>query len=531
MHPTGMTRCRGSATVRRRGRLLLPLLIACVAALATLPGCSTGEGDRAIAQEIRRQVAKPFRWFRRATVDDDDIQPLVRRFYRAHSNQPAWTHLRGPTDDARELMAELNAAPEHGLRPEDYDVPALQRRMEAVGNPLSAPTPARTADLAALDVELTRNFLKYAIHRSSGQVNPLQLPAEWHIRPRTVDVVAVLDGAVGHHRVKPALEGLDPTDPQYARLHQALIRYRALAAKGGWPAVPPGPALRRGSMGARVVALQQRLAATGDLAGGFAAGRFDGATEAAVRAFEARVGLEPDGVVRPEVLAQLDVPVGVRIRQIELNLERRRWVPDSLRQGRYVEVNIPSYSLEVVDGGTRVLAMRVVVGKQFSPTPVFSDRISYLVFNPTWNVPSTIARAEILPALQKDPDYLAKNGLRLFESDDADAREVDPHDVRWNDADSESFTYSVRGDPGDQNPLGHVKFMCPNQYDVYLHDTPSGHLFAARERGFSHGCIRVEHPRELADDLLRGKPGWDDARVAAAFAGPGAHRVLDRNRR
>jgi len=229
------------------------------------------------------------------------------------------------------------------------------------------------------------------------------------------------------------------------------------------------------------------------------------------------VGLEPDGVVRPEVVEQLDVPVGVRIRQIELNLERRRWVPDSLRQGRYVEVNIPSFTLEVVEGGTTPLAMRVVVGKQFTPTPVFSDQISYLVFNPTWNVPASIARREILPALQKDPDYLAKNGLRLFESDAADAREVDPHEVRWNDTDSTSFTYSVRGDPSEQNPLGHVKFMCPNQYDVYLHDTPSGHLFGARERGFSHGCIRVEHPRELADYLLRGKPGWDDARVAAAF--------------
>lgn len=470
-----------------------------------------------IARTIRKQVAKPFLWFRRATVDDDDIQPLVRRFYKNRSNLPAWTHLSGATGDARDLMTELAAAPEHGLRLEDYDVPSLRRRMDAAGGPLAAPSADRAANLAALDVELTRNFLKYATHRSSGQVNPLQLPAEWHIKPRTVDAVAVLQDAIDHHRVKAALDGLDPADPGYARLRQALVRYRELAAKGGWPQVPDGPALRRGGSGPRVTALQQRLAATGDLAGGYTAGRFDGATEAAVRQFQSRLGLEPDGVVRAETIAQLDVPAAQRIRQIELNLERRRWVPDSLIRGRYIEVNIPSFALEVVDGATRPLAMRVVVGKQFSPTPMFSDQVSYVVFNPTWNVPSSIARAEILPALQQDPDYLEKNGLRLYENDGNDAKEVDPREIHWGDVEPESFTYAVRGDPSEQNPLGHVKFMCPNQYDIYLHDTPSGHLFEARERGFSHGCIRVEHPQELADYVLRGKPGWDDARVAAAF--------------
>ncbi len=481
----------------------------------TLHGCSPRD-DGPITAAIAKQVARPFRWFRKPTVDDDDIQPMVRRFYKIRGNRPAWTHMNGPTSNAQELLEELSEAPSSGLLPQDYDFDSLARKSDDLPKALPGADVARARALAALDVSLTRNFLKYATHRASGQVNPLQLPADWHIKPRQIDAVKLLADAVEHDWVREALDSLDPADPQYRELRDALVRYRKIEHDGGWPAVPGGGTLKRGSRGPAVLALQQRLIATGDMGSG-ASGRFDPATEAAVKTFQSRYGFDPDGIVGPAVLEQLNQPVSLRIRQIELNLERRRWVPDSLQRGRLIEVNIPSFDLAVREGDRKVLGMRVVVGKQFSPTPIFSDEISYLVFNPYWNVPSKIAGEEILADVQKDPDYLQKNHMRLFDGEGKDAREVDPSEVHWDGMTPEEFKYAVRQDPGPENAVGHVKFMCPNQFDVYLHDTPATHLFSAEERGFSHGCIRVEQPKQLAEYLLRGKQDWDDMRIAAAM--------------
>jgi len=507
-HTEGLTR-RGSSAF---GWLLLAFLFF-VSGL--LHGCSTRKGDSRIALEIRHEVARPFRWFKKASVDDDDIQPLVRKFYLARRFQPAWTHDNGPTGDANELMKELAEAPDYGLRSEDYDLQRLETLKSESGVVLGGEGKPKT--LAALDIELTRNFLKYATHRSSGQINPKQLPADWHVQPRKNDVVAALTAAIDGHRVHEALDSVDPEGRQYGELRNALASLRQLEAKGGWPEVPPGGALKRGSSGPRVAALQQRLAASGDLGGGYAASRFDAATEAGLRSFQERQGLEPDGVANDDDFAQLNVPIGSRIRQIGLNLERWRWVPESLFVGRYLEVNVPEYMMRVHEGGHTVLDMRVVVGKRFSPTPFFVDEISYLVINPFWNVPASIATEEILLELQKDPDYLAKNNMRLLSSPGEDASEVDPHSVNWNATSPEDFTYAIRQDPGPYNPVGHVKFMCPNQFNVYLHDTPSDQLFAASERSRSHGCIRLERPLDLAEYVLRGKPEWDRVGIEAAF--------------
>jgi len=496
-------------------RRRFPLLGLLLLAGALVHGCQSAESDREIAQLIRKQI-QPAGWFpKRATVDDDDIQPLVRRFYKARRYLPAWTHIDGPTNDARELLQSLVRSQEEGLDPENYDVERLQAAMEKLhGAGLS--TESRTREIAALDLELTRNFLKNATHRFSGQVQPLQLSADWHVKARTQDMVPVLAEAIGTHRIDPTLASLSPRNPQYARLREALAEYRRIEQQGGWPVIPPGPALKRGSSGARVDSLQHRLKATGDLGGGYAAGRFDGATDAAVRRFEASHGLDVDGLVGREDLAELNRPVSHRIRQIEMNMERWRWLSDSLMTGRYLVVNVPDFSLRAVEDTRTVLQMRVVVGKDSSRTPMFMDEISYLVLNPNWNVPASIARDEILPAVQEDESYLQKNNMRVFENETNEAAEVDPTHVHWASMSPEDFHYAIRQDPGPDNPVGHVKFMCPNQFNVYLHDTPSDQLFAARERAFSHGCIRVEKPVDLAVYLLSDE-GWDSTHVESEF--------------
>jgi murein L,D-transpeptidase YcbB/YkuD len=480
---------------------------------ALLLGCASSDADREIALAIRKQVAEPSGWFqKRPTVDDDDVQPLVRRFYKGRKYFPAWTHIDGPTADARELLEAIDEAPQHGLSLEQYDYQRMRTAMEKP-RPLGRGEPA---DLAALDVELTRNFLKLASHLSGGQVNPLQLPADWHVQPGKRDLIGVLVEAISKHRVAQALQSLAPKNPQYAGLRKALAEYRHVQEEGGWPEVPGGAALRRGSSGARVAALQKRLLASGDLGGLYVPGRFDASTQAAVNRFETRHGLEVNGVVGTDDLRELNLPVAHRIRQIEVNLERWRWLSDSLMQGRYVMVNIPDYSLRVVEAGRTVLAMRVVVGKDYSRTPMFTDEISYLVFNPVWNVPSSIATAEILGEVQRDPTYLERNKMRVFENETDAATELDPASIDWPSVSPDDFRYAIRQDPGPENPVGRLKFMCPNQFNVYLHDTPAGQLFAARERTFSHGCIRVEKAVELAAYLLRDE-GFGVDRLAAEF--------------
>jgi murein L,D-transpeptidase YcbB/YkuD len=215
-------------------------------------------------------------------------------------------------------------------------------------------------------------------------------------------------------------------------------------------------------------------------------------------------------------IAALDVPVERRVHQIELNLERWRWVPDSLGE-RHLVVNIPEFVLRVVEHDRTVSAMRVVVGKPSWPTPVLSAQVRYIVFNPLWNVPATIGASEVLLEVQKDPDYLARNNIRVYEGTEGNALEVDPASIRWDMLSPEDMPYAFRQDPGPANPVGHVKFMCPNPFNVYLHDTPSGQYFRRIDRAFSHGCVRVEKPLVLAEYVLGAAPGWDAKGIEAAI--------------
>jgi len=236
---------------------------------------------------------------------------------------------------------------------------------------------------------------------------------------------------------------------------------------------------------------------------------FDAATREALKRFERRHGLAADGRLDREVRAALNVPVEDRIRQIELNLERWRWLPDTLGD-RYVLVNIPTYHLTAVDHGQIGLQMRVVTGKQDSPTPIFSDEMTTVVFSPYWNVPPDIARNETMPAVMRDPGYLGRNNLEVVRG----GRVLDPWSVDW----SRPGDVQFRQRPGAHNALGGVKFMFPNQFDVYLHDTPADALFARVERDYSHGCVRLEQPFEMARWVLQDRSEWTPEKIQAAMS-------------
>jgi murein L,D-transpeptidase YcbB/YkuD len=430
---------------------------------------------------------------------------------------PAWTHPGGLRPRADSLLALLENASSEGLHAADYHVDRLREEW-AIIRDASAPDPRR---LAEVDLLLTDAFMLFGSHLLRGRVDPETLDANWSIERRAADFAAVLERALTGGSIRQALMQLAPPQPEYAQLRAALARYRRVQQAGGWTTVPEGPALRTGDAGPRVERLRDRLQATGERAidvpvADTTASVFDEALESAVLRFQARHGLDADGVVGAATLQALNVPVEARIRQIRLNMERWRWLPQNLGT-RHLLVNIAGFELRLIEQGEDVMRMRVVTGQPYRQTPVFSGDISYLVLNPYWNVPHSIAVRDKLPLIKQDPGYLAQQKMTLFRGWGADAQIVDPATVDWSSVTARNFPYRLRQDPGPQNALGRVKFMFPNKYNVYLHDTPSRSLFARAERTFSSGCIRLERPLDLARYLLADQPEWTEARIQAVL--------------
>ena len=457
----------------------------------------------------------------------------MRRFYGERVHLPAWVGADGRVlPGARELLAGLRSARKHGLPPDDYHAARIESLLSeldagsesAGGAGRAAPaTNRRLRLLAELDLLLTDAFLSYGSHLVSGRVDPRSIDPLWTVSGRERDMAALLARTLEQGRSPQAvLADLAPRQPGYARLQEALSAYRRLASAGGWPTVPGGPALRTGDAGPRVAALHRRLAASGELTaddGGDDAVSdtvFDDALDAAVRSFQRRHGLEADGIVGEGTLGALNVPAESRVRQIERNLERWRWLPAELGE-THLRVNIADFGLEVVEGDSTVLSMRAVVGRHYRQTPVFSDTMRYVVLNPTWNVPHSIAARDILPRLKESTSYLEEQGMVVYRGWSPDAPPVDPSAVDWSRLSADSLPYRFVQRPGPLNALGRVKFMFPNRFSVYIHDSPARSLFGRSVRSFSSGCIRVERPLELLDYVLRGSEQWSPAKLRGAL--------------
>jgi murein L,D-transpeptidase YcbB/YkuD len=336
---------------------------------------------------------------------------------------------------------------------------------------------------------------------------------------RNADLAQNLEKALKSRNVNKALLDLLPRRDDYRELRGHLVRYQQVQARGGWPTLEPSPLYRPGQSGAAVAALRKRLALSGDLPDGNGADStlFDDGLAQAVKGFQERHGFTPNGKVDDATLAALNVPVARRIAQISLNLERLRWLPDELGK-EYLMVNVPAYDLKIIKNKREDLRMRVVVGKEFNSTPIFRDTMEYIVFSPDWTVPRSIATKEILPIVQRNPDYLLTNNYQVYDSWDArDTTALDPHAIDWDSLSEDNFAYRVVQGPGTGNALGAVKFMFPNKMDIYLHDTPADHLFKRSERAFSHGCVRVEKPKELAEYLLRDSGKWNEETITKAM--------------
>ena len=492
-------------------------------ALAVLAGCASPPSteERLVAEQIRTRIeAAGMAAELRAAGEPVYASSVLPKFYERRVYRPAWSDAGGPTRLADDLVAALQRADLEGLRSEDYHLAGIRAVLAAVRAD-DKHGPALAPDRwAELDLLLTDAFLVYGAHLAAGRVDPETLSPEWVSNRRTADVAVVLEQALATGDIAGAIETLMPTQYGYRRLREALAKDREVAAAGGWPAIPDGVTLQLGDSGDPVAALRRRLRLEDDLGGAddpelpVGADLFDATVERAVKIFQERHGLEPDGVVSATTRAELNVPVERRVEQLELNLERWRWLPKDLGR-RHIIVNIAAYELEVVEGDSVVLSMRVVVGRPFDRTPVLSDTMRYLVLNPYWHVPRDLAVGELVPKVRRNRSYLAQNGMRIFPAG-SDAREVDPATVDWSAIPPNRFPYEMRQDPGPRNALGRIKFMFLNKYHVYLHDTPAGSLFAEAQRDFSHGCIRLQRPIDLAVYLLQ-DPRWDRDAVLLAL--------------
>jgi len=420
----------------------------------------------------------------------------LRAFYRDRGFRPVWVADGKLNERGEALLKGLTTAGEEGLNPNAYHVTAIVEQRKLTGN----------GALAELDLLLSDGLLRYAQDMQEGRVDPSQFDTDWKLPRPQVSGGATLhaaaaDGPIASAEIASLLKGLQPPYPQYQALKTILADYRDIASTGGWPAIPQVSAtLRPGDSDDRIPTARLRLMITGELPIGDATSLvLDDELATALKKFQASHGLTEDGTLGRQTISALNITANARVGQILANMERWRMVPRHLESSR-IMVNIPGASFELYENDTMTMAMRVVVGSPNTPTPVMRGAISSLTVNPTWTLPASIVKREILPKLKKDPSYLVANNIRIVGSFPPDSLEAQGIGIAWDKYNS--LPYTLRQMPGDKNALGHLKFNMPNRDDIYLHDTPSHGFFSHAIRTLSHGCVRLEEPKRLAAHLL-----------------------------
>lgn len=456
-------------------------------------------------QLIGRMDAAAFKLQGRLSDSFKDISEAEKRergamaeFYAETGYRFLWVNEQGLTERAAAVAEVVARAGDFDLRPEAYPLPDHQNFAAATGR--------QAQWLADAEYRISRSVLAYARHAQSGHVDPRAISGNLDITPDAPDPRAVLRGLAAEGvDVAGYLEGFHPSHPQFAGLLERLRDLRE-AAQREPVRIPDGDVIEPGDTHPHVPLVRKRL----DLPDLEAPDVYDEPLVAAVSAFQEKNGLHVDGLIGPATRRALNRSPAEKIGIIRANLERWRWLPNDLGD-RYVGVNIPEFVVRVIDSGQTVFEERIVVGKPRHATPSFSDEMELVVFNPYWNVPYSITKNEIIPIAQRDPSYLSRNNFQVLWRGQ---RQVDPYEVDWDRVNPGNVR--LRQSPWRGNALGEIKFLFPNKHAVYLHDTPSKHLFNRSRRAYSHGCMRVRNPRKFAEAIL-GTEGWTSQSIARAI--------------
>jgi murein L,D-transpeptidase YcbB/YkuD len=483
---------------------------------AALPQQLTSDGQASLRSIIQSGNLSELRW-----PDFSDYRKHMQKFYESYGYSLPWIRGMQPTAQAQQVISVLLKAEQKGLAAEDYDGPHWGDRLAKLKPAAAQPS---EADAVRFDAALTVCVMRYVSDLHIGKVNPKHLDFGFDVEAKKLDLPDFLkENVVDSTDVAGVLARVEPPYPGYQRTIQALHSYLEFAKEYDGNQLPAiQKTIAPGDTYSGVPQLIKLLRLLGDLTAD-ASVPVDGTVYPtplvdAVKSFQRRHGRTPDGRIGAQTLADLNVPLTSRIRQMRLTLERWRWLPVGLHSAPIV-ANIPEFRLRAYDQNYKVaLSMNVVVGKAYNhDTPVFSDAMQYLVFQPYWNVPYSISKAELLPHVARDPDYLAKKGFEVVNK----GQDVVSSGTVTSDmlAQLRAGNLYIRQMPGSKNSLGLVKFIFPNSSNIYMHDTPAQEFFAKSRRDFSHGCIRLEKPADLAVWALRDNPGWDMDRVRGAMNG------------
>ncbi len=490
---------------------------------AAAPQQLSPEGQAALGAIIQAGNLPELRW-----PDFSDYGKLVKEFYDSYGNSLPWVRGMEPTPQARQIIAILLQAGQKGLSADDYDGPRWSARLAKLKPTASQPS---EADAVQFDAALTVCAMRYISDLHIGKVNPKHFDFGLDVQAKKYDLPQFVKAdVVDAPDVAAVLAQVEPPYPGYQRTIQALHAYLQYAKEyNGQPLPPAAKTIAPGDSYSGVAQLAQFLHLVGDLPADANvpadATVYQAPLVDAVKHFQGRFGRTADGKITSQTFADLNTPLAARVRQMQLTLERWRWLPIGLHAAPIV-ANIPEFRLRAYDENFNVaLTMNVVVGKAYDHnTPVFEDRMQYVIFRPYWSVPYSIAKAEFIPKIVRDPDYLEKKGFSVVDSrQQVVTSGIVSADVLQQLRAGKLF---IRQNPGPKNSLGLVKFIFPNDYNVYMHDTPEQVFFSKTRRDFSHGCIRLEKPADLAVWVLRGNPGnWDMARVRAAMNGDAPQQV------
>ena len=425
----------------------------------------------------------------------------VVHFFEGRNFQYAWEGNRG-----RAIVEAIRDIEHDGLKPRDYHLAALEAAVSSV--------PATAAERADVEILLTDAVAALVDHVRFGKVPPVTLDPRWNVDPRagTPPLETFIAQVAEASSVGEAIDALKPSHFVYQGLKQQLAARRQDVARGGWQTVPAGRPLQPGTTDARVLAVRKRLAASGELPNADGGPEYDEALAGAVRRFQEQHRLTPDGIVGRGTLAAMNVTAAARVQQVRVNLERARWVLSGLSDS-FVLVNVPAFKAYVIKDRKNIWETRAQVGRAGRQTPTFRADMQYLVFNPDWTVPPTIATQDVIAPMKQGVNAISRKRLMIL---DRQGRRVSPESIDWANVTRANFPYTLRQAPGPDNALGRVKFIFPNEHAIFLHDTPSQELFSADERLFSSGCIRVEHALDLAAVLLEGQDDWNREAVQRA---------------
>lgn len=430
---------------------------------------------------------------------------VLESFYKKTGRISIWFG----TDRMEQLVKRMRAARVDGLNPEDYPIDKLRSFLtikKQVKDKQSR---------AIMEIWFSTYFLQYTSDLKLGRFKPRKVDPGLHWRTKTIDRQQALQDLSVSSSLDAFFDKWQVQSEAYVSLKRALARYRKLQKNGGWPRVSPGPVLKPGMTSSRVAEVRNRLNVTDEKLSGLFVENLDHygvKLEQTVKEFQKRHGIDADGVIGPATLKAMNVSVKQRVRQIILSMERWRWMPEDYGS-EFIAVNIARYELFHIKNKRLLDRIKVVVGLPYHKTPVFSDKIKYLEFNPYWNVPYSIATKEMLPKLKKNSASLASSFEVLRGN-----KIVNPVEIDWSQYSGRNFPFRIRQKPGPKNALGRVKFMFPNRFNVYLHDTPARSKFDKTKRAFSHGCVRVNRPIDLAEQLLRDVPGWGRKKIDAVLA-------------